>query len=382
MGKNQPESELEELRKRVAELEAFREAHWETEKALRDATAQWNNLLELVGDSVFIVNSTKQRILEANSHAARRLGYTHDELLAASYEGIETEVLKGPGTAAWESSTSRTQFYDATFRRKDGSTFPAEVSSRIIRYKDEGVFLNIARDISLRMELGAGREQLIEELDSYAHMVAHDLKGPIQILIGYCDMLRVDYEAMSRQEIDESLDIVRASALRMQFIIEELLMLASIRHVDDIGIESLSMGRIIEDAMKRLILDIEQSGAVLTQPKDWPLAIGHSLWIEEVWVNYISNAVKYGGTPPHIELGATLDDGIVTFWVRDNGDGIPNDKLDQLFKPFTRLEEARAKGYGLGLSIVKIIVDRLGGDVGVSSTVGEGSTFSFTLPAP
>jgi signal transduction histidine kinase len=111
------------------------------------------------------------------------------------------------------------------------------------------------------------------------------------------------------------------------------------------------------------------------------MAVGHGAWIEEIWVNYISNAVKYGGTPPHIELGATPGNGSVTFWVRDNGTGIPADKVNQLFKPFTRLDEARAKGYGLGLSIVKIIADRLGGEVGVLGNPDGGSTFFFTLPA-
>ncbi len=381
MGTPQSEDDLETLRIRVAELEAFKDAYRATQDALRDVTTQWNNLLELVGDSVFIVSGLEQIIIEANSHAARRLGYTHEELLSMPYEQIETDIQKGPGTAAWESSTSRTQFYDATHRRKNGSTFPAEVSSRVIRYQGQPVFLNVARDISRRMELDAGREQLIAELDAYAHTVAHDLKGPIQILIGYCDLLRQDYETMSEKEIVESLDTVRASALRMQFIIDELLMLASIRHLDDVGVEPLGMGRIIEDAMKRLLLDIEQSGATLVQPDEWPLGIGHGPWVEEIWVNYISNAVKYGGTPPLIELGATTGNGSVTFWVRDNGQGIPEEKHDQLFKPFTRLEEARAKGYGLGLSIVKIITERLGGKVGLQSELGNGSTFFFTLPA-
>ena len=103
----------------------------------------------------------------------------------------------------------------------------------------------------------------------------------------------------------------------------------------------------------------------------------------EVWVNYISNALKYGGTPPHVELGATVrrENGQVRFWVRDDGPGIEPDEIAKLFTPFQRLGEIPVQGYGLGLSIVRRIVERLDGQVGTESEIGRGSTFWFTLPA-
>jgi signal transduction histidine kinase len=109
--------------------------------------------------------------------------------------------------------------------------------------------------------------------------------------------------------------------------------------------------------------------------------LGYAPWIEEVWVNYLSNAIKYGGRPPRVELGAeTQPGGLVRFWVRDNGPGIAPEAQVRLFVPFTRLDQVRAKGHGLGLSIVRRIVEKLGGQVGVISTPGQGSVFSFTLP--
>jgi signal transduction histidine kinase len=99
-----------------------------------------------------------------------------------------------------------------------------------------------------------------------------------------------------------------------------------------------------------------------------------------VWVNYVSNALKYGGRPPRVELGATPQDGVVRFWVRDNGAGLTAEDQERLFTEFTRLHQVRAEGYGLGLSIVRRIIEKLGGDVGVESEVGKGSTFYFTLP--
>ena len=121
-------------------------------------------------------------------------------------------------------------------------------------------------------------------------------------------------------------------------------------------------------------------------PDTWPVALGHAPWVEEVWVNYLSNALNYGGRPPRVELGATTrPDNTVCFWIRDNGSGLTPEEQSRLFTPFTRFDpksgRGRAKGHGLGLSIVRRIVGKLGGEVGVASEVDHGSVFSFTLPA-
>ena len=101
-----------------------------------------------------------------------------------------------------------------------------------------------------------------------------------------------------------------------------------------------------------------------------------------MWANYLSNAIKYGGAPAIITLGAgPAEPGFVRFWVRDNGPGLSMDQQSQLFTPFTRLHTDRADGQGLGLSIVQRIIEKLGGSVGVESIPGQGSTFYFTLPA-
>ena len=114
----------------------------------------------------------------------------------------------------------------------------------------------------------------------------------------------------------------------------------------------------------------------------WPTAWGHPPWIEAVWSNYISNGLKYGGSPPHLQLGASQQtDGMVRFWIKDNGPGLSPVQQAKLFVPLNRLHKDRAKGHGLGLSIVRRIVQHLGGKVGVESQLGEGSVFYFELKA-
>jgi signal transduction histidine kinase len=109
--------------------------------------------------------------------------------------------------------------------------------------------------------------------------------------------------------------------------------------------------------------------------------LGYAPWVEEVWLNYISNALKYGGRPPRVELGAQVQvDGYVKFWVKDNGAGLSADQLAHLFTPYTRLGQPHIKGHGLGLSIVWRIIEKLNGRVGAESEPGQGSVFSFYLP--
>jgi signal transduction histidine kinase len=167
----------------------------------------------------------------------------------------------------------------------------------------------------------------------------------------------------------------------MSNIIQELLMLSSVRK-RDVETHPLDMTEILQNALDRLRFLIQEYKAQIILPDHWAVARGYGPWIEEIWENYISNALKYGGTPPEIELGsAVLGDGRIKFWIRDNGQGIPPDKQQMLFTPFSQLNEIRVTGHGLGLSIVYRIIEKLGGEVDIESQVGAGSTFSFILPA-
>jgi signal transduction histidine kinase len=161
-----------------------------------------------------------------------------------------------------------------------------------------------------------------------------------------------------------------------------------VRQMEEVPTTLLDMTAIVTAAQDRLAdLIIACQGEIILPPV-WPMAVGYAPWIEEVWVNYLSNALKYGGNPPQIELGFDVAKEAVDqfpnfqirFWVRDNGPGLTPEEQGRLFTSFTRLDQVRAKGHGLGLSIVRRIVEKLGGQVGVESEVGWGSTFWFTLP--
>jgi two-component system, sensor histidine kinase and response regulator len=141
------------------------------------------------------------------------------------------------------------------------------------------------------------------------------------------------------------------------------------------------MNSVVTEALERLQELSIRVGARFSIQEEWPVVYGNGSWLEEAWVNYISNALKYGGAPPHIAIGATeTNDGFVRLWVRDNGPGIHPDDKARLFTPFVRLTQSNTDGHGLGLSIVQRIVEKCNGRVGVESVTGEGSTFWFELP--
>ncbi len=219
------------------------------------------------------------------------------------------------------------------------------------------------------------------ELDAFAHTVAHDLKNPLTALITTGYLLENNYNKLSKENLNLYARMIVNNGRMMNNIIDELLLLSSVREIDEIETQPLDMDRIVTNVRDRLAFSVEEHQAEIVLPDHWPVALGYGPWIEEVWANYISNAVKYGGQPPRAELGGTTEaDGWVRFWVRDNGLGLTPEEQEQLFTPFERLHQVRVEGHGLGLSIVQRIVEKLGGQVGVESTVGQGSVFFFTLP--
>lgn len=243
---------------------------------------------------------------------------------------------------------------------------------------------------SLR-QYAAELESRNEELDAFAHTAAHDLKNPLGLLIGYADILAMDYVDLPLEDIEKYIRAIAQNGRRIGRIIDELLLLAGVRQAEAER-EPVDMEGTARESLQRLVDMIEEYQAEIILPESWPMALGYGPWVEEVWANYVNNAIKYGGRPPRVELGAEEippsvppgggegKGGMVRFWVRDNGPGLSPEEQGRLFTPFTRLDQAHTTGHGLGLSIVRRIVEKLGGQVGVESEEGKGSVFSFTLP--
>lgn len=236
-------------------------------------------------------------------------------------------------------------------------------------------------------------DQLIQqndELDAFAHTVAHDLKTPLGVIYGYAGLLHEEIADASfapdtAVEPSELLDVtskITHSSKTAANIVDELLLLARIRR-EEIQLEPVSMGEVVEVALMRLDMLVKQTEADIKRPAadDWPTAVGYAPWLVEVWANYLSNALKYGGRPCHVQLGADRlpESNEARFWIEDNGPGLTGEQTKQLFREFSRLH-TKMEGHGLGLTIVARIIHKLGGRVGVESEHGRGSRFYFVLP--
>ena len=219
-----------------------------------------------------------------------------------------------------------------------------------------------------------------KDLEAYARTVAHDLKEPLAVMVLTSNLIN-KIPDLTRDELNEYVQQIRSTAYQMNTIINTLLLFAKVSRAET-PVERVDMGWVVKNVRDRLSPMINEYQAQLDFPQSWPDAIGYAPWLEEVWANYISNALKHGGQPPRVELGASPQtDGMVRFWTRDNGLGLPPHEQARLFAPFSQINPIDARGEGLGLSIVIRIVEKLGGQVGVESEVGKGSQFFFTLPA-
>lgn len=262
-----------------------------------------------------------------------------------------------------------------------GGIYELQLTPLTSRGKSAGRII-LLYDITERKRAVEERERLIGELDAYASTVAHDLKSPLTTIIGYMDYMKEYGKGKKMEDMQKQIAAVSESSHKMVSIINELLFLSRIRGEKDVPKSTIDMASVILSAVARLSALIERSKAEVSVPSDWPCGLGHPPWVEEIWINYLSNAIKYGGSPPRVELGAdSAQNGFHRYWVQDNGEGLSEQERDSLFVEFYRLERHESsEGHGLGLSIVKRIAEKMGGQAGAEPANPKGTRFYFTLP--
>jgi PAS domain S-box-containing protein len=227
------------------------------------------------------------------------------------------------------------------------------------------------------------KEKLIRDLDAYARSVAHDLKNPLASIVSLSELIKNSLLVNKTDEALEMTEMVHDQSMRMTVLIDDLLLLSRIRK-EDVKIESVDMKKILAGVLPRFQEETNLQKAIFEMPDKWPEVLGHNMWLEQVWMNLISNALKYGGKPPVIKLGfEKVSETQYRFSIHDNGNGLSAESLSKIFSDFERLGRKDITGHGLGLSIVRRIIEKLGGEVSVKSSnqKGEGCIFSFTLKA-
>lgn len=260
-----------------------------------------------------------------------------------------------------------------------------------------------------RQEVEQERERLMkslsmknEEMQSIVSITSHDLRSPLINIQGFsgelekaCRQITAFIQQDPRQdqpyqelrnlvesEIPEALGYIKSNTDKMQFLVNGLLQLSRIGSAT-LDIRQLNMKELIESVVNACQYQIKTTGATVTLG-ELPAAKGDPKQINQVFTNLIDNALKYRhpDRPPEIRVTGRLSDGQVEFAVADNGQGIESRHLTRIFEMFHQLHpENDAEGVGLGLTIVKRILDIQDGSIRVESQIGQGSTFYVALPA-
>ncbi len=351
-----------------------------------------NNLIDTMSDGVIIVNS--EGFIEDYNPAVSKIFKLERPVIRNRFSVVFSKyenLILSTGTQQKNNLLEVEIGFADNLRIFQARVVPLfnrnrQFSGHLIQLNDVSSLKHTQNQLQLvNRKLEAEVEEkgrLIEDLDAFAHTVAHDLRSSLGSVYNFSEIIEECIQSKNTELLEEFSGLIRTSAKKAIHITNELLLLATVNH-HEVEKKPLEMSRIFSDAQNQLKDLIKEKKAQISVPDKWPVAIGHAPWIEEIWVNYLSNALKYGGTPPKISVGTISGKYTIRFWIKDNGNGISPADQNRLFKKYSRLASEKVEGYGLGLSIVKLIAKKSGGFVGVESTgeKGEGACFWFELPA-
>ncbi|MDC0659709.1 PAS domain S-box protein [Leisingera sp. SS27] len=271
--------------------------------------------------------------------------------------------------------------------RKDGSTFPLQLSVSEVHVGGHILFSGIVRDISEQKRAEAEREQFIEELsrsnrdlDDFAYVASHDLRAPLRVIDNASTWLEEDLADVLDEDSRENLQLLRSRVTRMDRLLDDLLEYSRIGRADDHRYQQLMPGDALMQEVLMLI-DLPEGFTIRIDPAFKNIQLVN-MPLKQIFANLISNAIKHSETGTgNVDVTLRDQDGNWVFQVADDGPGIAPEYHEKIFKMFQTLKSRdQVEGSGMGLAIVQKHVQRAGGSVSVRSAEGKGCEFSVTWP--
>jgi PAS domain S-box-containing protein len=260
-----------------------------------------------------------------------------------------------------------------------------EVSVITFLIKDDGAgeplcFATIMRDITERKRAHEEMKKKNREMEGFIHAVSHDLRTPLMSIKEFSDMALRDDLVKASSEVRHALERIQVNSRRILDMIRGLQKYAQYSSRRE-HFERLSLGAIVREVVADLSANVDLKSVTITIQQEWPEIIGEHTAIYQVFMNLFSNAIKYGAKA--IEAGWREDGDFYRIWIRDDGIGIEEEFMEKAFDVFARSPRvsSETEGAGIGLALVKKALERHGGVIWAESRLGEGSTFTMTLPA-
>ena len=346
----------------------------EPSKDLARSEAFYHGLFDLSPDGVVVTNSTGI-ILKANPRAAELLEFDAPEAMVG-LDAVEFYVHPEQRLVLLEQVTQRHRIEGrgSEFRTRRGRIIIAQASTRLIEYEGQMCLLSVFRDVT-------ERARLRREMEDFAYSASHDLQAPLRTFEGYARWLVDDYGEVlgdvGRQLCEEIID----DALHMKKLLDSLLEYSRIGRIHTQAV-SVDVRRVLDRVLHDLQLEVNDTGADVQLPESLPTVMYAEVRLVQIFSNLISNALKFtNGGAPRVTVACEDQKRYYRFAVSDDGIGIAEEHFGRIFEIFKRLHTREAyPGTGAGLTIVKKIVESNGGQIGVESTPGVGSTFWFTVP--
>lgn len=347
--------------------------------------------LDHIGECVLVVNS-EGRIAYANRAVMHSLGHEPSELVGQSLLVLESEAVEdAPTRRIVRESFTGIREGEVTWRHRTGAAVPIHVVSAPMGGEGSSgpQVVILARDITEEKrrqgEDRAHHAQLQsknQELEAFVYTVSHDLRSPLVSLHGLTGMLRIEVGDAAGEGTLHLLDRLDANVLRMERLIEDLLQFSRVGR--QLKREQVS----VDDVMAEIVADWQERlgarGIELAVGRPLPVVCADRTSLRQVLENLVDNAAKFSGDSPspRIEVGAHVDGDVAHLYVRDNGVGIAPEYHEKAFVIFQRLHNVpEADGTGVGLAIVRKVIESLDGKVWIDSQVGGGCTVHFILPA-
>ncbi len=369
----------------------------EAEEKLVKSEKIYKTIASSIPGSVICLLDSDYRYFLIEGDMIEKLGYSKEKLL-----GNRIDDVLDPEMVA-DIRNEFKKVFDGKTVTKEFIRFGYDTVSRYIPLKDENDVVyaimsvsidvtelkNAQRDITelnrnLEIKITARTDQLRktnEELEAFSYSVSHDLRAPLRGIIGFSSILQDEYGSKLDNEAKRITSVIKDSAEKMGQLIDDLLNFSRMGR-QEIHKAPVCTRDMVSDVIKELT---PQAGE---RTIEWTI---HRLpdcnvdmnTIKQVWINLISNAIKYSGktTQPKIEIGSSTHNGQTTFFVKDNGAGFNEKYKNKLFKVFQRLHNSQDfEGTGVGLAIVEKIISKHGGRVWAEAEINKGATFYFSLP--